>query len=185
MILTPSENVNFSLRLPSDREEILKNLLTPRENESEIQLLVPRIALQVTANLILDHKENQLLLITCLSVLSRLKHILETSNDKKSQFCVTLIIQTLLKNNERDESANKNLSIFVPVLADRYHPNMEDETERCLEHFLSTDKFLKHLTSEQRMSLVDIIPCPPHDEVLRLLIFDFNYITDVHLLTTG
>ena len=183
--MTPSENVNFSLRLPSDREEILKNLLTPRENESEIQLLVPRIALQVTANLILDHKENQLLLITCLSVLSRLKHILETSNDKKSQFCVTLIIQTLLKNNERDESANKNLSIFVPVLADRYHPNMEDETERCLEHFLSTDKFLKHLTSEQRMSLVDIIPFPPHDEVLRLLIFDFNYITDVHLLTTG
>ena len=166
-------------------ENTLKNLLTSSGKESEKQLLIPRLALQVTANSILDHNENQQLLVKCDSLVSSLKNILETSDDQKSQYFVTLILLTILKNVDRDEEVNKCLSSFVPILAARYQPNMEDLTEKCLEHLLATDQYLKHLTSEERTSLVDILPCPPHDEVLRLLVTDFNYLTDVHLLTTG
>ena len=168
-------------------ENTLQNLLKSSGKQSDKRLLVPRLALQVTANCIVDHKENQHLLVNCDSLVSSLKYTLETCEDEKSQYFVTLILLTILKNGEgdRDEEINRKLSVFVPVLADRYQPNMEDLTEKCLEHFLSTDQYLKHLTSEERTSLVDILPCPPHDEVLRLLITDFNYLTDVHLLTTG
>ena len=166
-------------------ENTLKNLLKLTGKESEKQLLIPRLALQVTANCIIDHNENQQLLVKCDSLVSSLKNILETSEDQKSQYFVTLILLTILKNDDRDEEVTKCLSSFVPVLASRYQPNMEDLTEKCLEHLLSTDQYLKHLTSEERTSLVDILPCPPHDEVLRLLVTDFNYLTDVHLLTTG
>ena len=45
---------------------------------------------------------------------------------------------------------------------------------------MTTDDIL-----EQRVAMVDILPFPPCSNVLQLLVSDFTYLTDVHLLTTG
>ena len=88
----------------NDSENTLQNLLKSSGKQSDKRLLVPRLALQVTANCIVDHKENQHLLVNCDSLVSSLKYTLETCEDEKSQYFVTLILLTILKNCEADRT---------------------------------------------------------------------------------
>jgi len=110
--------------------------------------------------------------------------------DTKCRVYGSHIVCCLLRSYLEDSIVNDcpdfclTMSKLLPTLSHQYQRG-EEWSNSCLELYLSSESYLQHLTSEQRVSMVDILPCPSSSDVLKLLVSDFTYLTDVHLLTTG
>ena len=176
-LVTPS---SFSLH------DLMSRLSSPPSSEESIVAL--RVSLQLVYNLITNNRENQSLILKKTFLLTVLKTILSDVSDEKCKKFVALIIQLLLESHEHlgrlCSDFYFNMSEFIPVMTTLYQAG-EEWPNRCLEHLLSSHVYLQHLTREERATCVEIIPFPPDEETIKLLMSDFTYLTDVHLLTNN
>ena len=168
----------------SSLHELMSRLTLHPSTEKSIVAL--RVSLQLVYNLITDNRDSQLLFLENTSLLSTLKTILSNISDDKCKKFGSLILQNFLEDHEYFENLSPEFSFrmseFIPVMAALYQDE-EDCSKKCLEYLLSSHVYLQHLTREERVACVDIIPFPPDEEIIQLLMSDFTYLTDVHLLT--
>jgi len=176
--------------LPGFILRMVKNQLEPRFKASPCKNVAVNVSLQVINNMIVGHFENQVLLVKSETIMEALNLIFQDQNklETKSRLYGSHVVCCLLRNHGsiKDECQNfcLTMSKFLPTLFHQYQRGGEWSSS-CLELYLNSESYLQHLTSEQRVAMVDILPFPPCSNVLQLLVSDFTYLTDVHLLTTG
>ena len=165
------------------REKVLRVQSVPSEEE----FLSLRLGLQLMANLAVGRVETQRHLLN--NSLSLLHDVLSVVSDEKTTNIAAMIVHTFLTNEmliESERNFHANISIFICPLSSSYRQGKSSVwTERCLEQLFKSEDFLQHLSSEERVLLTEIIPFPPPDRIVNLLVGDFTYLTDVHLLITG
>ena len=154
---------------------------------SEEEFLSLRLGLQLMANLAVGQVETQRHLLN--NSLSLIHEVLSVSDEKTTNIAA-MIVHIFLTNEEKlsesDRNFQANVSILICPLSSSYRQGKASVwTERCLEQLFKSEDFLQHLSSEERVLLTDIIPFPPPDRIVNLLVGDFTYLTDVHLLITG
>jgi len=176
--------------LPGFILRMVKNQLEPGLKASPCKNVAVNVSLQVINNMIVGHLRNQILLVKSEKIMEAFNLVFQDQNrlDTKSRIFGSHIVNCLLRNQDSmvEECLNFCLAMskLLPTLFHQYQRG-EEWSRSCLELYFNSESYLQHLTSEQRVTMVDIIPCPPTSDVLHLLISDFTYLTDVHLLTTG
>ena len=171
------------------RDGLLSKMIQDNNSESEEELVCLRISLQVLGNLINDNTEVQKMIMSDENFIKCLSSSL-SSSDEKVLIYSSKTIQMILENQqnlaEEVPDVCERLSVLIPHLISHYQRG-ESWPASCLELLLSSGQYLKHLTPEERVdtSVVDVLPCPPHSSVLQLLVSDFTFLTDLHLLTTS
>ena len=159
-----------------------------RSDPSEREFLSLRLSLQLMANLLVGQERTQRhFLDTSLSVI---QEILSLEMDDKTLNTAAMIVHIFLTNEEmlsdQAESFHARLSEYIPPLSSQYREAKDCVwVKRCLEQFFRSDEYLQHLNSEQRAVLTSILPFPPEERVVNLLVTDFTFLTDIHLLITG
>ena len=179
-------------KLLSNIHDTQRNFGFSKKLEDDI-VITDRLCFQVIANLITNHPENQKLLVQQAYIMTVMQSEVPFRNpivsDVKLKTIILHVLQTLVRDiqilDPSNEQMTKELSIFIPILAKEYEANNDPGSQTCLETLLYSDIFLQHLSSEQRAAITEIIPFPPHLGVLKLLVSDFTFLTDMHLLTTG
>ena len=154
----------------------------------EEDLLSLRLGLQLMANLAVGRIETQRHLLN--NHLSLIHDVLSGVSDEKTVMIAAMIVHIFLTNEvmlaESDRNFHANVSIFISPLSSSYRQGKTSVwTERCLELLFNSEDFLQHLSSEERVLLTDIIPVPASEKIVNLLVGDFTYLTDIHLLITG
>ena len=182
-------NENGITKLISVIHDPQRTLGFSKKLEEDI-VITYRLCFQVIANLITDHLENQKLLVQQAYIMTIMQSFLNPIvSDVKLKTIILHVLQNLARDiqilDPTNEHMTKELSIFIPILAQEYEANNDPGSQKCLETLLHSDVFLQHLSSEQRAAITEIIPFPPHLGVLKLLVSDFTFLTDTHLLTTG
>ena len=156
---------------------------------SEEEFLSLRLGLQVMANLAVGRLETQRHLLD--NSLSLIHEVLSVaSSDEKTTNIAAMIVHIFLTSeemlSETDRNFQANVSIFISPLSSSYRQGQTSVwVERCLEVFFRSEDYLQHLPPEERVLLTEIIPFPPPEKIVNLLVGDFTYLTDIHLLITG
>ena len=155
---------------------------------SEEEFLSLRLGLQLMANLAVGRLEIQRHLL--LNYLSLIHDVLCVVRDEKTTNIAAMIVHTFLMNeemlSESDRNFHANVSIFISPLSSSYSEAQASVwVERSLELLFRSEDFLQHLPPEERVQLTEIIPFPPPEKIVTLLVGDFTFLTDIHLLITG
>ena len=165
------------------QNKITKVQSDPKENE----LLSLRLSLQLLANLLVGQVETQRLFLN--NSLPLVQGTLSVVTDEKTINTAAMIIHILLTSEELsdvDKNFPASMSTFIVPLSGCYGLSQDCVwVEKCLEQLFKSDCYLRHLTPEERVSVTSILPFPPEESVLTLLVSDFTFLTDVHLLITG
>ena len=154
----------------------------------EEDLLSLRLGLQLMANLAVCRIGTQRHLLN--NHLSLIHDVLSVVSDEKTVMIAAMIVHIFLTNEvmltDSDRNFHANVSIFISPLSSSYKQGKTNVwTERCLELLFNSEDYLQHLSSEERVLLTDIIPFPAPEKMVKLLVGDFTYLTDIHLLITG
>lgn len=167
---------------------LLDNIEKLSKDTREEETVCLRVSLQVVSNLINDNSANQVMLIASGKFTSCFTSLLESVKDEKALRFSAMVIQLLMENQDKisDECSNfsQKMSMFIEPLAVRF-TDQDYWPQKCLELLLQSDLYLKYLEPHKRATIVDILPLPPHDSVLHLLVSDFTFLTDIHLLTSN
>ena len=186
----PRNQIQVGERILLERSSLtdyIKERITRvRSDPSESEFLSLRLGLQLIANLLVGQERTQRhFLDTSLSVI---QEVLSLERDDKTLNTAAMIVHIFLTNEEmlsdQAESFHARLSEYIPPLSSQYKEDCV-WVKKCLEQFFRSEDYLQHLNPEQRAVLTSILPFPPEERVVNLLVTDFTFLTDIHLLITG